>query len=392
MFKKGWIFLKSAGFMAIVAIVSIGLAIYLGFFYEKQGDLNVDVMQPTKVLDIHESVGGLTVSYNGQELRSSNKNLWLVSATVRNVGNAVIRKDDFDESALLTLNVVGGEIVEKPTLISESKYIKDNLSPDSNGKFISFHPVIIEPGEKFSVSFFVLGDEYSKPNVTVSGKIAGLKDIKLQEMIDSSSKVGFWEGVLGSERWWYQIIRVFIYSIAFIVFIAVAVALFSAAFDFTDGRKSKKEKDKRINELNDYKPNEAISVVRKVFSDMYLSDGVYALLSIDACLKLSAKRKSLYDKLSNNSLDFDEKGLYELVDSAHPIPKRLKENYGELVRKNVIKDIDGVGEEVKTEFDSICDYLNFNMEEFRKAKSLEEKINSIGSKYSNDVIRSEIDF
>lgn len=59
--------------MAVVALVSIGIAIYSGFFYEKKATLNATISNLSPVFDVVKPVGGLDISYGGVNLREAKK-------------------------------------------------------------------------------------------------------------------------------------------------------------------------------------------------------------------------------------------------------------------------------------------------------------------------------
>ncbi|HHB0583176.1 TPA: hypothetical protein ACONTJ_006148, partial [Escherichia coli] len=146
-------------------------------------------------------------------------------------GNAVIRKGDFDDSSLLTLRVSGGEVVEKPTIITDSVYLKDNIKPRISNDSLVFNPVIIEPDEKFRVSFFVLGSENSSPVISLVGKVAGVKGFDILKMSGDSQTESFWSEVFTTSKWWYQIIRVFVYAFLCLILMALLAMSLSIPSD-----------------------------------------------------------------------------------------------------------------------------------------------------------------
>ena len=113
--------------MAIVSIFSVGLAVYQGFFYEKRGQISIYLDPPTRVFDLHQSIGGLEVSYGGEDLRKKNETLWIVNVSIRNTGNAEIRKGDYDEQVPLGLAIDEGQIVDAPKLRTSVNYLQQNL-------------------------------------------------------------------------------------------------------------------------------------------------------------------------------------------------------------------------------------------------------------------------
>lgn len=82
--------------MALLAIVSFAFALFQQF-YEKRPEILVKTEAISPVLSILKPVGGLSISYAGQDLRNSGKTLWVVTATISNDGSAGIKKTDYDD-------------------------------------------------------------------------------------------------------------------------------------------------------------------------------------------------------------------------------------------------------------------------------------------------------
>ncbi|EEB5697353.1 TPA: hypothetical protein G8L80_001208 [Salmonella enterica] len=388
MLSSIWGFVKSAGFMAVVALVSFVVAIYVGFYYEKQGNISIELMQPTKVLDIHQAVGGLSISYNGEELRTAKKNLWLINVTIKNTGNAVIRKGDFDDSSLLTLRVSGGEVVEKPTIITDSVYLKDNIKPRISNDSLVFNPVIIEPDEKFRVSFFVLGSENSSPVISLVGKVAGVKGFDILKMSGDSQTESFWSEVFTTSKWWYQIIRVFVYAFLCLILMALLAMSLSIPSDIISARRKNKEKSIRSVKVNDYKPEEDISLQRKTLLDFYVAGGVEKLGFADACFKIADDRKKLFLKLRNYGVNNDE-FIHEIIKALCPVRYTLKSTYEEMRKKKLISDNYYVDPLYLDEFEQICEHLNVDINEFHKRK-FSGKRTEMHEGYNNETLMDKL--
>lgn len=390
MINSLWRFVKSAGFMAIVALVSFGVAIYASFYYEKQGQISVELMQPTKVLDVHQAVGGLSISYGGEELRTAKKNLWLINTTIKNTGNAVIRKGDFDDSSLLTLKISGGEVVEKPTLITDSTYLKDNVKPKVTNDTIVFNPIIIEPDEKFLVSFFVLGSEKSSPAISLVGKVAGVKGFNILEMSGDTKTKSIWSELFTTSKWWYQIIRAFAYAFLFLILMALLAMSLSIPGDFFSKRRKNKEQTLRRIESNEYKPEEDISIQRKSLLDFYVSGGGEKLASVDACFKIASNRKKLFLKLKDYGVNEDEKLTRTIIKALCPLNYRLEKTYEEMCRKKLILGDYEVESLSLDEFEQICKYFNVDLNEYRKKMAFERRAKVHGGDHRDEIIMRQL--
>lgn len=386
MLSSLWQFVKSAGFMAVVALVSFGVAIYASFYYDKQGQISVELTQPTKVLDIHEAVGGLSISYDGEELRTAKKNLWLINATIKNTGNAVIRKGDFDDSSLLTLKISGGEVVEKPTLITDSTYLKDNIKPKVINDTIVFNPIIIEPDEKFLVSFFVLGSEKLSPVISLAGKVAGVKGFNVLEMSDDTKSQSIWNELFTTSKWWYQIIRAFAYAFLCLILMALLVMSLSIPGDFFSKRSKSKEESLRRIEADEYKPDEDISIQRKALLDFYVGGGVGKLASVEDCFKIASDRKKLFLKLKDYGVNEDEKLTSAIIKALCSLNHRLEKTYEEMCKKKLILGDYEVDLISLDELEQICKYFNIDLNDYRKRMAFERRAKIHGVTHRDEVI------
>jgi hypothetical protein len=349
-------FLISAGFMAFLAIVGFGLAIYVGFFYEKQGRLTIDVAEPTKILDIHQSVGGLSVAYNGQDLRENNKNLWFVSVVIQNTGNAVIRKDDFDNNALISFKVLNGNVVDKPSIISKDNYFLKNLIPYIQGNSVVLPPLIMNSGESFSIGFFVLGDEAKSPALSVDGKIAGSDGIRLQK-IESNSR-GWLETALSADKPWDHVIRLFVYFIIGLILFIFIIVIITNASSWAGKLKKKKEKQHRRKQIEKYKPDQSLSLEARKVIGVYLDFEPIQFRKVKACLDLAKKRDAIFDKFE----PICHAPLANVIsENSISLPYFLNGTYRKLIGLGLVGDKSPFSSElIIKEFDDLVERLNID--------------------------------
>lgn len=368
-------FLISAGFMAFLAIIGFGLAIYTGFFYEKQGKLTIDLAEPTKILDIHQSVGGLSVSYNGQDLRENNKNLWLVNIIVQNTGNAVIRKDDFDNNALVTFKVLNGSIVDKPNIISKDKYFVQNSNPYIQGNSVILPPLIMNSGESFSIGFFVLGDEAKSPVLSVDGRIAGSDGIRFQKIESNSS--GWIETALSADKLWEHVVRlVFYFILGLLCFISLIVIMTNTSSFFSQ-LKNKRDKQRRAKQIENYKPNQSLSLELRKIIGIYLEFEPVHLKKVKACFDLAKKRDVIFNKYEPIC---DDLSANVIAENLINIPFFLKNTYKKLNELGLIGYMSPfIDDLIVQEFDELMEVFNVDVfygnesyEFERNGKPLEE--------------------
>jgi hypothetical protein len=219
-FSKFFDMIKSPAAMAVVGIGGVVLAIYQGFFYEKRGDLTVSIDALSRVFDLHQSVGSLEISYAGKNLRAARKTLWTISLTLKNTGNAEIRKGDFDEAVPLGFKFTGAEVVETPTLNTSVAYLAENVKMRNSSDTIFLSPVIWEAGDTVQVNALLLGAESQRPSVAPVGKIAGIRSIHIVELENKEPEKGIWGLIFEGDKLWVYPARIVAY---------VFVGLFAAA-------------------------------------------------------------------------------------------------------------------------------------------------------------------
>ncbi|ROO00540.1 hypothetical protein BK674_08145 [Pseudomonas moraviensis] len=294
--KKVWLVIRSQSFMAVVALLSVIFAIYQTFIYERKGEIGVTIAPPAKVLDIHKAVGGLEVSYEGENLRDSKKTLWVISATIRNEGNAEIRKTDFDKNDPVGFFVEKGKIVDTPSLRTSIPYLQRNFKLSQVDNKITVSPSILEPGDTVFVSFLVLGDEVSPPSISALGKIAGSGDIQFKSSEDSHSNVTS-DNLIFTDALWLQPLRMVIYTLFFIVTIAVIASLFAAVNAPVNAFKNLKNERRRRAAVDKFKRGEGVSREVRAAGLIYIEQGEVSLFRTAKILRKFRKRAELRRKL-----------------------------------------------------------------------------------------------
>ncbi|WP_409294876.1 hypothetical protein [Pseudomonas sp. KCJK8670] len=274
--KRFWRVITGPGFMALLALVGFGLAIYTAFFYEKKPHLVFTSSQPAKVFDIHRSIGGLEISYGGEDLRGGENNLWIMTVVLKNEGNAEVRKGDYDDRDPIGFKLENGQLLEQPSVQSENSYISKNLGLLRDGNNVRFAPVIIEPGESLTLNLLVLGTDAMKPGIVPVGKIAGSSGVDVRSAEDKT-KSGVIRDLFYAERWWVQILRSLAYTMIFLIgglLIAAVPQIFAIPFQ---ARSDKKKKAHRRSQISHYRPGHSLSSVERILTDLYIESGVRPL-------------------------------------------------------------------------------------------------------------------
>lgn len=165
------------GWGALGAIISLA-ALFLTLDFSKTA-VTAFLLSDTNLVDVKNPLNELQVLYNGKDLIKENLSLHLYRVRIQNTGDKVIVKEHFDDNDLWGIRVSSGSIVKVSAPASDSSYIQRNISvhePDQ--QTLRFAPIIFEPGDFFTVDFFVLLSTSSEPSHVVPiGKIAGVRQI-----------------------------------------------------------------------------------------------------------------------------------------------------------------------------------------------------------------------
>ena len=202
----------------IVGLVGSLITVYAFLFPESRNALQYDIVADTSVLDIRADVGNLEILYGKSNLKENKENLRIISVRVVNTGNVNIIKNFYDDEDLLGIRITDGKIIETPELLQcSNEYLRRNLkialpSPDS----IRFSKVIMEPNEYFTIKLLVLHKINLSPRIVPIGKIAGVKSIKVVNVIESKATRPFFTEVFSGGSL-VQVVRLFLYSLAALI-------------------------------------------------------------------------------------------------------------------------------------------------------------------------------
>ena len=363
--KKVWSLIKGQGFMAFLALVGFGLAIYTAFFYEKKPHLIFTVSQPAKVFDIHQPIGGLEISYGGESLRGGQNNLWVMTVVLRNEGNAEVRKGDYDDRDPVGLTLKNGQLLEQPTVQSESTYITKNLGLTRDGNSVHFAPIIVEPGESLTFNLLVLGNEATKPEVVPIGKIAGTSGIDVRSSEDKT-KSGVMRDLFYAERWWVQGLRGPAYTFLFIAGILIFTTVpqvFAIPFQT---RRDKRRKTERRGQMDRYRLGQPLSAQERILTTRYIEKGFRSLRdAYQALTEISTRQRAIEQfkpSLSEEQFQEMEKKYFSLSrDTVYEV-RHLEEGGLADIRNMSLDQLITI----LTEIESMCIHLDIPVSDLTK--------------------------
>lgn len=370
--RSFWTAIKSPTSMAILALVGFGLAIYQGFFYEKKGELTITNDAASRVFDIHQPVGGLEISYAGENLRTSKKALWALSFTVRNSGNAEIRKGDYDDQAPFGFDFIGAEIVEMPTIKTNVQYLLQNLKISKTPNFIRFSPVILEPNDEVQVNILLLGSDTDKPRFSPAGKIAGLRSIKINSPDQKDSGRGVFAKVTDADSLWVHPVRSLIYGIGGLLIGSLIAVSFAGVAAPLNTLYNWKMVAKRRKEIATYKANEALDLNYRSLIEIYVLDGPAAIFELARIIETIKKRTALIVAIKNSvslaQLEYFLPRVYPLRPSS--LLKKLRKFGIVSGEKTTIGYSEGLDNSLK----EVAQFLHIDLKQESRPTDFDERI------------------
>ncbi|SFL87388.1 hypothetical protein [Variovorax sp. OV329] len=391
--QRIWIWVKSPGVMAAVAIFSIALAVYQGFFYERKPELTVKIDALSPVFDIHQPVGGLSVSYSGEDLRSAKKALWVFKATISNTGNAELKKGDYDEKAPWGLDVLNAQVVDHPTLVTSNAYLEKNLLIEAGKNSIKFSPVIFEPGDSAEITLLLLGPEAVKPEVRVAGKIAGIKSILLVGPNSPEDGLSVWRQAIRGDSFWVHLVRgvvYFILTFAILILLIVSSLGVSSAVDSLKEKRHKAERQARIRE---YRRHSELGKVSRYLMDVYMDKGADEFTRLARAVEDRLEREATIARLQESAVPNEV--IQPVIDRAYPTsPHFFNSYFGERIDKELrtakLLEGDQLDEKLAKGFgDAIKDLAEFLKIDLKKRDVYEERVMVRQAMIENEVRDAE---
>lgn len=373
--------------MAVVAILSVGLAVFQGFYYEKRGKLFIHLDPPTRVFDLHQSIGGLEVSYGGEDLRKSNKTLWIISVSIKNTGNAEIRKGDYDEQAPVGLTIDEGQIVDTPKLRTSVNYLQQNLKIKTDNQKLVISPVIFEPDDTIHVTFLVLGSDSKQPKIYAIGKIAGIQSIGINTENDLKSDDSLMQRIIGADAIWIQPIRMFVYGFGGLLGITFIIGFLLMLISPFETIRVRGAMTKRRSIIDTYRQDDDLSKEHRLLCDLYIRDGEDVLPSINRIIKRVKNRIILADRLVTV---LDESEIKMMLSLVLPFRFEDRDTLDELITRRAI-DLSSAKPIISDNLDqallNLCTHLEIDLESDKYKNS---KLISINKAKNRTEITSKI--
>ena len=167
----------------ILTVLGILIALFFGIYgiystyQENKSEISFEIINEANILDVHEPLSELTISFQGEDIQEKNLNLRIITIRIENSGNVDILQSHYDINDIWGVHLKNGEIVRIQLIDSNSEYLKTNLKPKINNETIEFTKTIFEKGKYFTIEILVLHNKDKSPEIIPIGKIAGIEKI-----------------------------------------------------------------------------------------------------------------------------------------------------------------------------------------------------------------------
>lgn len=317
--NKIWAIAKSTSFMAALALISFGFAIYQTFYFEKKPEITISVNALSRVFDVYQSVGKLKVIYADEDLRISKKQLWAMTVTVSNTGNAGIKKGDFDEAAPFGLYFTGAEIVDTPSIHTSNSYLDESIKIRTQRDRIIFSPSIIESQDSLQISVLLLGPQSSTPTINGFGKISGVSKFIVSTDGVAGNKTT-WEKIIGADSYLIHFYRVFVYLGVGLVGLLVFMLVILMPFIVFEEFQGKKRKANRKTQISDFMSSGSMQGVSdevwhelKALSNLYIEESENALAILKFHISEAKERRDFVEKDDDVEDPYSSKLTYDSI-------------------------------------------------------------------------------
>lgn len=315
------------GFLTFSGLLGTLIGAYSWYeSHTKSPYLSFTVDSVASVLNIQKPLQDLQVYYNGNDIRSIDMDLDIITVTIRNEGTATILQSEYDQLLPIGLKVQNSHILSQPKIInSSSTYISNHLNPKSNNKnAIELNKVILEPGSYATLEMTALIPRNQDLNFESFGKIANQEKIPIFKYDKNKNQEKTLE-ILFSGGLLVQFLRSIFYGLFFISTCLASIILF---YKFTGKIKKNRADKARLYIKSKIEPllkNTSPEAIRVVLQLLGTSGG--DIKKIDNFLELLGRRNEFNEYC--HLLEHTHKSIAEInsdrINGAPGLDNKIKE-------------------------------------------------------------------
>ncbi|MGD9581601.1 MAG: hypothetical protein AB7V50_09530 [Vampirovibrionia bacterium] len=308
--------------LLIVTLYAAILSI-LTFYIKDKPQINYKIINEVNVFDLKKPLEGLSILFEGENLRKNNLNLKVITIEIQNVGNIDITENMYANKCNWGLQIKNADILQARVLKTTDTYLDDFFKIHQVDKnTLNFSKVIFETQKKITLEFLVIHKKDKVPNVKAFGKIVGLdnksfEEIKTSEFLNNSVAKGFWFQLIEGNIF-VHLLRFLMYIVIFIVsLVLISLIITSIIKIYTCiGEKHRELKAKKLKQLrNDPSINEK---ALNLFIKLYIEEDLTYLKNINYILTnkkvLNNIFKNLLERIKEQNKELEEKETNEVLE------------------------------------------------------------------------------
>ena len=357
----------------VIAVISVMIALFFGLYQilsEDKPNISLIVLDSTNVLDVHEPVKDLSISFRGEDIQKEELNLRIITLKMVNDGEIDILQSHYDMNDTWGIEVTDGEIIEVRLVESNSEYVKSNLNPRlvKDEGLIELEKIIFERGKYFVLEILVLHGKQAIPTILPFGKIAGIEEIKVSELASESEEVNFFREAFSGGAG-VQFARTISYFFVFIGLVGLALLI---SFGLSGINKSR-IKNSRRNEFRKFskgigdpvrsrypKQLEVLSAIYEIAGNNALEKTKYFIEDISRITEMRVYKVEMHRKQARTVEELArQKGYDDFDEGYRPMARKelLMENdiIVQLIRNEIISEGKDKNVIVDNEFRELLD-------------------------------------
>jgi len=269
--------------LGIISVLLASAGLYSGF-HAPTPSISMVSVNEANVLDVHEPLEGLTVSFQGKDIEQEDSNLRILTINVENSGEVDILQGYYDPDDIWGIQVQNGEIIDVRLVDSNSDYITANLNPTVTGEqdIVEFKKVIFEREKFFTLEILVLHEKDKLPEIIPIGKIAGIDRVPVVKYQPGEAEPNFF-GQLISGNAWVHFVRFIIYLVAASMTLVAAGLSAVGVMELRDRWKTVRRRRMVERYLEVVSPRGGAK--SRILSEMYVNRGPEGLRTVKALLE-----------------------------------------------------------------------------------------------------------
>lgn len=336
--------------LGIIAVVSFGVTIYLGFIKKTTPNLEYDILSETDFFNNSESASYIKIFIDSLDVQENHLNISTYRIRVGNKGNDNLSFYDYDTGSF-GLKIVNGTLLESPVLLeSSSEYVHTKFySNDSivGTSFINIPKLALDVDDYFILKLVILHETKVSPAFIPEGKISGQKSITVNPI--QTPQPDFWKTVFtGSPL--VQIVRLFAYLMVAIMALVLTAVVIAYISDKVDRQKRKKliKKLSKYGDISKVVKEDYINNGSSIIEEMY---NVYQRPEAEITKKYKQLRKYI---VSKNALVMKNRHVYDFNYRKLEVYRRmLEDGYMFLTEEDKIS----FNKETKKSVDKLYEHL-----------------------------------